>query len=110
MMAEALLIALDLHDDLSKSGISELALEFGVPRRTLQRALHREGVTYREIVQDVRMRRAQRLLAATNAPLAEIALRVGYTDPANFHRAFLSQTNTTPGRYRAASRTRNPND
>ena len=109
MMAEALLIALDLHDALPRNGLGSLASDFGLPRRTLQHALRREGVTYREIVQSMRMRRAQRLLAATNAPLAEVALRVGYTDPANFHRAFLSLTGMTPGRYRATSRTPNPN-
>ncbi len=30
-------------------------------------------------------------------PLAEVALRAGYTDPSNFHRAFLSLTGMTPG-------------
>ncbi len=103
-MAEALLLALDLHDDLSHCGIGGAAAEFGLPRRTLQYALRREGVTFREILQGGRVRRAQRLLATTEATLAEVALRVGYTNPSNFHRAFLALTGMTPGCFRAMSR------
>jgi AraC-like DNA-binding protein len=61
-------------------------------------------VSYRGIVRGLRLRRARQLLATTEKPLAEVALRTGYTDPSNFHRAFLSQTGITPGRFRATSR------
>ncbi len=105
-MAEAVLVALEFHDDLPSGGIGTAAAEIGLPPRTLQHALRSEGVSYREIVRNLRMRRARQLLAATEKPLAEVALRVGYTDPSNFHRAFLSQTGMTPGRFREASRPR----
>ncbi len=103
-MAEAVLVALELHDDLPPAGIEIAAAEIGLPRRTLQYALRSEGVSYREIARALRMRRARQLLASTEQPLAEVALRAGYSDPSNFHRAFLSQTAMTPGRFREALR------
>lgn len=103
-MAEAVLVALELHNDLPRAGIGVTAAEIGLPRRTLQLALQSEGVSYRDIVLGLRMRRAQQLLATTEKTLAEVALRAGYANPSNFHRAFLSHTGMTPGRFREASR------
>ncbi len=56
------------------------------------------------------MRRAQRLLATSKAPVAEVALRVGYADPSNFHRAFVALTGMTPGQFRTNSRELAPVD
>ena len=107
-MAEAVLAALELHDDLSGVGIGATAAEIGLPRRTLQHTLRSERVSYRKIARAIRMRRAQQLLATTGKPLAEVALRSGYTEPSSFARAFLSQTGMTPGRFREASRKHGP--
>ncbi|WP_294540865.1 AraC family transcriptional regulator [uncultured Rhodoblastus sp.] len=109
-IAEAVLLALELHDDRPQNGLGATAAEFGLPRRTLQHALRLEGASYREIVRQSCLRRAKRLLATSDAPLAEIALRAGYTDPSNFHRAFLRLTGMTPGRFRAASQSGAPLD
>jgi AraC-like DNA-binding protein len=103
-IADAVLLALKLHEDLPQNGIGATAAEIGLPRRTLQHALHREGASYREIVRRVRLRRAMRLLATTDMPLAELALRTGYTDPSNFSRAFQSLSGVTPGQFRATAR------
>jgi len=54
-MAEAVLVALELHDDLPRAGIGITATEIGLPRRTLQHALQNEGVSYRDIVLELRM-------------------------------------------------------
>src|SRR5271166_5845126 len=40
-----------------------------LPRRTLQHALQNEGVSYRDIVLELRMRRAGQLLSTTGRPL-----------------------------------------
>src|SRR5271167_440852 len=96
-LAEAVLAALDLHEDPPRAGIHAAAAAFGLPARTLQHALKTEGVSYRDIMLELRMRRARQLLAATEKPLGEIALRAGYSNPANFHRAFSSLNGMTPG-------------
>jgi len=103
-MGEAVLIALELHGDQPIGGIGVIGREIGLPPRTLQLALRNEGVSYRDIVRGLRLRRARQLLATTEKPLAEVALRTGYSDPSNFHRAFLLQTGITPGRFREALR------
>ena len=107
-MAEALLIALSMHEDLPKGGIGAIAADIGLPPRTLQYAMRREGLSYRKIVQELCLRRAQQVLATTQAPLTEVALRAGYTDPSNFHRAFLRLMGMTPGQFRAASKSDAP--
>ena len=68
-MAEAVLVALQLHEDLPRAGIGVTAAEFGLPARTLQHALKTEGVSYRDIVLRLRMKRARQLLATTQRPL-----------------------------------------
>lgn len=48
-----------------------------------------------------RLARAEHLLATTALPLAEIARRVGYTDAANFSRAYRRARGSTPGKLRS---------
>lgn len=100
-MAEAALAALDLRD--KPTGIGAIAADIGLPSRTLQHALRKEGVSYRELAGAFRLRRALQLLATTRKPVAEVALRAGYSEPSSFVRAFLSQTGMTPRRFRQAS-------
>lgn len=49
----------------------------------------------------MRMRHAARLLNETTLPVKTIAARVGYSDHANFHRAFRAYTGRTPAACRA---------
>ncbi len=105
-IAEAVLVTLELDNDLPRAMIGIASAKIGIPRRTLQHALRSEGVTFRDIVLELRMRRARQLLATTAKPLAEVALRAGYANLSNFHRAFISQTGMTPGRFREASQSR----
>ena len=56
--------------------------------RTLHRRLVAEGTSYREILEDVRRTLALEHLRAGQLRVAEIAHQLGYTDLANFRRAF----------------------
>lgn len=49
----------------------------------------------------LRMARACSLLTTTNTPIAQIALAVGYDEPANFSAAFKLHTGLTPSSYRS---------
>ncbi len=60
------------------------------------------GQTPWAYVQSARVRRAKKLLATTDASLAEIALRTGFFDQSHFTRTFKRLEGTTPGAYRAA--------
>lgn len=78
-------------------GTSEI---LGLGPRTLQRQLHGDGTTYRDIVDAVRHERASALLSETNAKVSEIALALGYSTSAHFIRAFQRWTGATPNAYR----------
>lgn len=73
-------------------------LNLGV--RTLQRRLDRDGLGYRTILSQVRCQLAADLLAQTDHSVTEIALALGYEDPAHFSRAFGRATSMPPSRYR----------
>lgn len=68
--------------------------------RVVQRGLAAEGTSYREIVDRVRLLRAQYLLARTGDEIADVALRLGYEEPAHFSRAFRRWTGVPPSAWR----------
>ncbi len=103
-MVAAVIAALDLGNDGAAPGIDIAAHAIGLHRHALQRALAAEQMSYRDLLRHVRIARAARLLRTSQQPIAEIALRAGYSDQANFHRAFADIMRMTPGQYRAASR------
>ena len=55
-----------------------------LPVRTLQRRLNEQGLTYSDLVEDLRYREACRLLKRTDKPVAAIATALGYRDPEPF--------------------------
>ncbi len=64
------------------------AFLLGMSSRTLQRNLSEENVTYRQVLEQVRMERATELLQETQASITEIAFSLGYDDATSFSRAF----------------------
>ena len=72
--------------------------------RTLSRKLQKEGVTFQELKDRVRRSIAEKLLASTDMSIADIAERVGYSEPADFSRAFVGWLGKTPSSYRSENR------
>ena len=68
--------------------------------RSLQRQLAGEGLSYQELVDLTRKEAAQRYLADTSLPIAEVAYLLGYSEPAAFHRAFKRWNGATPHAFR----------
>lgn len=62
------------------------------------RKYHRMSIG--DFVRRLRLDWAMGRLAATEDPLAELALAAGFADQSHFTRAFKAHTGTTPGRYR----------
>ncbi len=73
-----------------------VAHHLGVSTRTLQRRLGDEGVTFQELLADVRVGLARHYLTQSTLSLTEIAFLLGYDDPNSFHRAFNRWTGRTP--------------
>lgn len=79
----------------------DLAAEIaGMSVRSFQRRLRMESLTYTRMVEQVRFDAAIDYLQNPNAKIIEIALELGYQDPANFTRAFKRWTGISPNEYR----------
>jgi AraC-like DNA-binding protein len=74
----------------------------GIGVRTLQRELKACGTSFRGLLAEVRQELAQQHLRDPEMSIAEIAYRLGYTQPSEFHRAFRSATGMTPKKYRSS--------
>lgn len=75
----------------------------GMSTRSLQRRLAKEGLSYFRLVDQVRFNLAADLLKEPSTHVLEIAFELGYTDAANFTRAFRRWTGKTPSQFRALS-------
>ncbi|MCP9272525.1 AraC family transcriptional regulator [Mycolicibacterium arenosum] len=73
-----------------------VASHLGISTRTLQRRLGGEGVTFQELLAEVREGLARHYLTQSALSLTEIAFLLGYDDPNSFHRAFNRWTGRTP--------------
>lgn len=77
----------------------------GLSVRTLQRRLDKDGRSYARLVDQVRFETAMRLLRDDRVKLIDIAFELGYSDPANFTRAFRRWTGVSPSAYRRLANT-----
>ena len=73
---------------------------FHLTPRTLHRRLQEEGTSYKEILESVRHKLAVAHLKAGHLSVQEIAYTLGYTDMANFRRAFKRWEGVAPSDYR----------
>ncbi|APR87787.1 Transcriptional regulator, AraC family protein [Minicystis rosea] len=80
--------------------IDETAARLGMSPRTLKRRLADEGLTFSELLEEQRRERALLLLQSPDRSIEEVADGVGYSDVANFTRAFRRWTGSTPTAYR----------
>lgn len=78
----------------------ELAHTLNRSPRTLERYLAREGMRFDEIARRARHAKACALLDAGELSITQIAYELGYTDAANFTRAFRRDAGMPPSRYR----------
>ncbi|MBB5918609.1 AraC-like DNA-binding protein [Nocardia transvalensis] len=121
LLIELARLAADVVGDLRRSGEPLLAEVFDVIEkrhgeplslRDVARAVgmtpghlttvvrRRTGRTVQDWIADRRMTEARRLLAETDLPVAEIARRVGISDPGYFTRLFRREHGDSPRRWR----------
>jgi AraC-like DNA-binding protein len=79
--------------------LPEVAKQLSVSTRTLKRRLSEEGVQFSQLLDEERRSHAL-LLLRSPLSLDEIAARLGYSDTANFTRAFRRWTGKAPGAFR----------
>ena len=98
-------IADEIHVMLAQSAgryptLQDIAQRFHVSTATMRRRLAKEGLNYQQLLKNFRIQLACRYLKETQLSVNEIAYLTGYTDPANFNRAFRSVQKQSPQRYR----------
>lgn len=71
-----------------------------ISERTLRRRLAEENINYRNLIKDVRHKKALYFLRHTQLRIDKIALELGYKEPANFRRAFKDVTGKSPREWR----------
>ncbi len=107
--------SLEAAREVLRMRISEARLDIegtaallGTSRRTLQRKLSEGGLTFRDLLEQVRMERALALLVDSSASITEIAFEVGYDDATSFSRAFRRWNGCPPKSVRRTLRSRPP--
>ena len=90
--------------NLACLNLADVASDLGFSERTLQRKLHAAGTDWSRLRERLRYRHALKMLCETEIRLLDLAFDLGYSDPANFGRAFRRWTGMTPGTYRKLHR------
>lgn len=87
-----------IHDGyLPAAGAAEL---MDVSERTLARRLSQSGVTYGELVDEVRFTAAKKLLRQPGASIGDVAMQIGFNDQRNFSRMFRRVGGMSPRDFR----------
>lgn len=81
------------HGEVSADRI---ARRLGMSRRTFARKLAAEGLTFSELLDELRLDLARRYLADPERPISKIAWLLGYREPSAFSRAFRRWTGQSP--------------
>lgn len=90
-----------LADNLRKGGgsLREVARALQCSERTVERNISEYGITFERMLDQTRHDEAIRLVSEKNYTLMEIALELGYSDHANFTRAFRRWTGVAPSKF-----------
>lgn len=78
----------------------ELALRIGRGKRTLQKELEDEGVTFSELYEECRREFAYNLIVASKSSFKLIGFALGYHDSSGFHKACKRWFGASPGEVR----------
>jgi len=86
--------------------IETVAQRLGMSQRTLARRLGEEGVSFLDVLRELRLRLARQYLREPDISIAQVAWLLGYRGPSAFTHAFKRWTGKPPRRMRAVRRAR----
>jgi AraC-like DNA-binding protein len=92
-----------ISNEAGVRSFDDVAAALNMSPRTLRRQLSRDGISYSSLVEEERRTRASSLLSSSALSIKEIAARLGYSDVANFTRAFRRWSGQTPSEFRKGS-------
>ena len=79
-----------------QADMDAVSRRLAMSRRTLQRHLDAEGLSFTGLLRETRQALARHYLGNTRLPAAEIAFLLGFEEPNSFYRAFRRWTGQTP--------------
>ena len=94
--------ALLLVDLGRQPSLAAVAGRLKISERTLRRRLAQQGVSFRGLYDELRAQLAVKYLRETSMNSDDVALAIGFRDPANFRHAFRRWTSRSPGAFRRA--------
>ena len=92
--------ALLLRNITSPPTLAAIAKLIEVSDRSLRRQLREQGISFRGLLDELRMQLALKYLRTTRLANEDIALALGFSDATNFRRAFRRWTNKSPSEIR----------
>jgi AraC-like DNA-binding protein len=90
----------DLQTSRRVPRLKQVAGDLNMSERTIIRQLNGEGTSFRQLVDDERMRRAIRLVNDRSIELARVADLLGFADAPSFWRTFRRWFGVTPTEFR----------
>lgn len=104
-LAERIRKALTQNKVRLNANQQEVADYFHISARTLNRHLHKEETSLKQIITDVRIDTAKRLLVNSDDSIEQIALYIGLSGRRTLDRIFIKEINQSPAQYRQNQRT-----
>ncbi|WLD57217.1 AraC family transcriptional regulator [Salinispirillum sp. LH 10-3-1] len=86
-----------------RSRLEDIAEQLEIAPRSLQHRLSRLNLTYRQVLDDVRLEQAERYLCSTELSIVDISFLLGYAEQSAFNHAFKRWKATSPHTFRAES-------
>lgn len=85
--------------DSGNCNLKEIARELGFGERTLQRNLAQEGVSFKGLFNDIRIKMARKLLETGIHNVSEVAIQLGYIELSSFRKRFIQSEGQSPKQY-----------
>ena len=92
--------ALLIRDIANPPTLTAIAESLEISDRSLRRQLREQGISFRGLLDELRMQIALKYLRTTKLANEDIALALGFSDAANFRRAFRRWTDRSPSEIR----------
>ncbi|SDK01375.1 AraC family transcriptional regulator [Sediminibacillus albus] len=90
-----------IEDHFKDASLYDLAETLNQPHYRLSKNIKKiTGRTFKDLLQDKRLREAKGLLGSTSIPIAAIVEQVGYDNISYFYRIFKNKYGVTPKKYR----------
>ncbi|MEM8862830.1 MAG: AraC family transcriptional regulator, partial [Chloroflexota bacterium] len=83
--------------------VDDVAAELGLSKRTLQRQLSAEALSFKELLDIYRQEQAFLMLQNGQQDLATLAYTLGYNEQSSFNRAFRRWTGKSPSQWLSAN-------